>query len=538
MTAQPPAANKQILRGTSAPTALPLDFAERSAQRFGWLALGFAITQAIVYLMGMWMQPGWIDPAQAPPLYKAGVLGSAALGLGFAALSWSRKLAAPLLLDLALLFLVLGSLGIGVAENAVSWPVNTPIRGVSSLAVWIVFFVLTVPSTFGKGLLAALTASLMGPLGLILNIAAGHVANPLPSQWATLFLPSFVMAACAVVVARFIYHLSGQVGKLRELGSYRLIEQFGHGGMGSVWVAQHSLLARRVAIKLIRPEYLKGAMAAESHAIKARFEREAQAIASLSSPHTVELYDFGLSEDGTFYYVMELLEGIDLGKFVETYGPMPAARAVHVLTQVCDALAEAHDLGIVHRDIKPANIILSIQGRSYDFAKVLDFGLAKSLASREQEHLTKSGTTLGTPAFMAPEAATGLETLNGQADIYSLGCVAFYLLTGSLVFPKREGLAAAVAHVQEAPVPPSTRTELPVPKALDDIVLRCLEKDPNLRPAGCAELARMFEESIDRESWSQSEARTWWESNRPAIPHRRHSGTNRVAEAVLLKQLR
>lgn len=139
---------------------------------------------------------------------------------------------------------------------------------------------------------------------------------------------------------------------------------------------------------------------------------------------------------------------------------------------------------------------------------------------------------------MAPEAATGLETLNGQADIYSLGCVAFYLLTGSLVFPKREGLAAAVAHVQESPVPPSTRTELPVPKALDDLVLRCLEKDPNLRPAGCAELARLFQECIDRESWSQSDARIWWESNRPAIPHRRHSGTNRAAEGVLLKQLR
>jgi len=536
MTAQPPAPNHRILRGTSSPTALPLDFAERSVQRFGWLALGFAITQALVYLMGLWMQPGWIDPALAPPLYKAGVLGSAALGLCFAALAWSRKLAAPLMLDLALLFLVLGALGIGVAENAVTWPAGTPIRGVSSLAVWIVFFALAVPATFGKGLLAALTAALMGPLGLILNIATGHAGNPKPSQWATLFIPSFVMAACAVVVARFVYHLSGQVGKLRELGSYRLIEQFAHGGMGTVWVAQHSLLARRVAIKLIRPESLQGALSSESRAIKARFEREAQAIASLSSPHAVALYDFGVSEDGTFYYVMELLEGIDLGKCVDAYGPMRAARVVHVLTQVCDALAEAHGKGIVHRDVKPANIILSIQGCSYDFAKVLDFGLAKSLAPSGNEHLTKSGTTLGTPAFMAPEAATGLETLNGQADIYSLGCVAYYLLTGSLVFPKREGLAAAVAHVKDIPVPPSTRTELPIPNALDNIVLRCLAKDPAERPAGCAELARLLRDCIPDGSWSQSDAHAWWESNHPPIPHRRHSGTRPTPEAMLLKQ--
>mgnify|MGYP001500083558 CR=1 FL=1 len=536
MTAQPPAANDRVLRGTSSPTALPLDFAERSAQRFGWLALGFAITQVIVYLMGLWVQPGWINPATAPPLYKIAVLGSACLGVCFTALSWSKRLAATLILDLALVFQVLGALAISISENAATWPADVPIRGVSSVAVWIVFFVLAVPATFGKALLSAMTAALMGPVGLILNMVAGNTTSPTQSQWITLFLPSLVMAACAVVVSRFIYHLTGQVGKLRELGSYRLTEQLGEGGMGSVWVAQHSLLARRVAIKLIRPESLQGALAAEARAAKLRFEREAQAIASLSSPHTVALYDFGVSEDGAYYYVMELLEGIDLGKLIAGFGPMPAARVVYVLTQVCDALAEAHEKGIVHRDIKPANIILSIQGRSHDFAKVLDFGLAKSLGLPDQEHLTKPGTTLGTPAFMAPEAATGLENLDSQADIYSLGCVAYYLLTGTLVFPKKESLALAVAHVRETPAPPSTRTELPVPKALDALILRCLAKDPAERPAGSTELSRLLQECVEEESWSQSDARAWWEANRPAIPFRRHSGAEPIAAARLLKQ--
>jgi len=535
--AAPRLAHDRILRGAATPTALPLDFAERAVRRFGWLALGFAVTQLLVYGMGSQIQPGWIDPRSAPPLYTVSVLGAAVLGLLFCALAWSNRIAAPLMLDLALVFEVLGGLGIGLAENAVTWPDSVPIRGVSSLAIWIVFFVLAVPSTMGKGLLAAFTASLMGPVGLILNITLGHVENPLPSQWLTLFLPNMGMAVCAGVIARFIYHLSGQVGKLQELGSYHLIEQLGVGGMGEVWIAQHSMLARRVAIKLIRPEALHGAYSKEIRAVKLRFEREAQAIASLSSPHTVALYDFGASEDGTFYYVMELLEGIDLHKLVRDFGPMSAARVVYIMTQVCDSLAEAHEKGIVHRDVKPANIVLSIHGCTHDFVKVLDFGLVKSLALPDSEPLTKPGTTLGTPAFMAPEAAIGLASLDGQADIYSLGCVAYFLLTGGLVFREKEGLAMALAHINETPLPTSARTELPVPEALDRVILQCLAKDPAARPAGCRELARLLAQCIDPGSiWSQTDAQHWWEANRPSIPNRGENGPNPKGGRTLRKQ--
>ncbi|MEP7366729.1 MAG: serine/threonine-protein kinase [Acidobacteriota bacterium] len=513
-------ADERVLRGTATPSALPLDFAERAARRFGWLAFGFALTQVLVYLMGAFIQPGWIDPRSAPPLYGASVLGAALLGFAFCALAWSRRIPAPLMLDLALLFEVLASLGIGLAENAVTWPANEPIRGLSGVEVWIVFFVLAVPSTFGKGLLAAVTAALMAPLGLALNILSGSVESPLLSQWLTLTIPTMGMAVCAAVVARFIYNMTGQLGKLREMGSYHLIERLGTGGMGEVWIAQHSLLARRVAIKLIRPDALQGAYTQEVRAVKVRFEREAQAIASLSSPHTVALYDFGSTEDGTFYYVMELLEGIDLYKVVRDYGPIDAARAVYILVQICDALAEAHEKGLVHRDIKPPNLVLSIQGCSYDFAKVLDFGLAKSLAFPEEEILTRPGTTLGTPAFMAPEAATGKANLDGQADVYSLGCVAYFLLTGSLVFPEKSGLAVALAHTHETPLPPSARTEMPLPAQLDGLILECLAKDPAARPAGCRVLAERLLQSIEHSPWTQGAARHWWEVNRPSIPNR------------------
>ncbi|MBI4906492.1 MAG: serine/threonine protein kinase [Acidobacteria bacterium] len=523
-------ANELVLRSSAPPSALPLDFAERGVRRFGWLALGFALTQVLVLIMGANVQPGWVDPYSAPPIYRLGLVLAALLGSGFCALAWSQAIAAPLMLDLALVFEVLGGLGIAVAENAISWPGGTPIRGVSSLAVWIVFFVLAVPATSGKSLLASTSAALMGPVGLALNIAGGHVLNPAPSQWITLFLPTIAMAICASVVARFVYHLTGQVSKLRDLGSYHLTEELGAGGMGEIWIAEHALLARRVAIKLIRHEALQRG---DIRAVKLRFEREAQAIASLSSPHTVELYDFGVTEEGTFYYVMELLEGMDLQRLVRDFGPMPAARVLHVTAQVCDSLAEAHAKGIVHRDIKPSNIVLSVQGCTYDYAKVLDFGLAKAVVVEDHEPLTKPGTTPGTPAFMAPESAIGLDSLDSQADVYSLGCVAYYLLTGGLVFSGKDELAMAVAHVNEIPAPPSTRTELPIPPELDELVLRCLAKEPTARPHGCHELATLLLQCGADRPWTQQDARSWWETNRPPVAHRSELRLRHRADAAL-----
>ncbi len=507
-------------RISPATTALPLDFAERAVGRVGWLALGYALAQLLVLLLGAFVQPGWINPRTAPPLYAASLLAGIVLGVLFCALAWSRRLPPRLMLDAALVFEVLASLAIAVAEHALPWPPAIPIRGLSSLEVWIVLFVLAVPATFGKGLLAAVTASLMGPLGLVLNMAAGGGGAPMASQWITLFAPPLAMAVCAAVVARFIYQLTGQLGKLRELGSYRLLEPLSTGGMGEVWIAEHALLARRVAIKLIRPDAVPGNLPDAIRSANLRFEREARAIAALSSPHTVALYDFGSTEDGAFYLVMELLEGIDLHKLVRDFGPVDHARAVHILAQVCESLTEAHEKGIVHRDVKPANIVLSIQGPVYDYSKVLDFGLAKQRYASTPEPVTMPGAALGTPAFMAPEAAAGKPNVDGRADIYSLGCVAYYLLTGSLVFSGADSLAMALAHLNEPPTPPSARTELAIPSGLDSLVLRCLAKDPAARPQSCRQLSAELATLALPAPWSQDQARQWWEVNRPAIPRR------------------
>ena len=214
-----------------------------------------------------------------------------------------------------------------------------------------------------------------------------------------------------------------------------------------------------------------------------RFEREAQATAALSSPHTIQLFDFGSTNQGVFYYVMELLMGRDLESLVREFGPVPASRAGYLLRQVCRSLADAHARGMVHRDIKPANIYVCRMGLEYDFVKVLDFGLVKlsgqASAQRIQTLMTSEQRTTGTPAYMAPEIILGETNVDRRADVYALGCVAYYLLTGQLVFEGDTPMKVMLQHVQEEPVPPSQRTELPIPKEIDDLVLACLRKDPN-----------------------------------------------------------
>src|SRR5262249_8067857 len=234
-----------------------------------------------------------------------------------------------------------------------------------------------------------------------------------------------------------------------------------------------------------------------------RFEQEAQMTATLQSEHSIQLYDFGVTDDGAFYYVMEYLNGLDLQTLVEKYGPVPAERVVHFLLQVADSLEEAHRIGLVHRDIKPANIFTSIHGMHYDFVKVLDFGLAK-LAQGETE-VTTSGEASGTPAFMAPETALG-KTIDARADLYALGAVGYWLLTGHLVFEAETAYATVLDHIRKAPVAPSRRTELPIPASLERIIMMCLEKDPARRPASALELARMLRELKFDAQWHDARA--------------------------------
>ncbi len=285
--------------------------------------------------------------------------------------------------------------------------------------------------------------------------------------------------------------------------------------MGEVWRARHKMLAREAAIKIIRPELVQDASARQADVAVRRFEREARVTADLQSPHTVYLYDFGTSREGHFYFVMELLDGVSLQKLVQTFGPQPGSRVIHLLRQVCLSLEEAHARGMVHRDLKPSNIMACKVALQHDFVKVLDFGLVKPTQAEEVTNLTVEGVSAGTPGYIAPEIAMGEERIDGRADLYTLGCVAYYLLTGTLVFTETSPTAMAVAHVQKPPPRPSERTELPIAPDLERVVLQCLAKKPEDRPASARALIRLLDACVDARQWCGEDADAWWRTHLP-----------------------
>jgi len=305
-----------------------------------------------------------------------------------------------------------------------------------------------------------------------------------------------------------------------HLGSYEILSPLGSGGMGQVWRARHRMLGRPAAIKLIRPKSLgsEGSEAdGRAQILLRRFEREAKATSALQSPHTVRVYDFGTTDDGTFYYVMELLEGRDLHSLVEQHGPLPAARVIYILRQVCESLAEAHRNGLIHRDIKPANIFLTESSFKYDFVKVLDFGLVKHApgSERKDTKLTVDGVVAGSPAFMAPELIQGATPTDERVDIYSAGCVAYWLLTGQLVFEGDTPLQILMAHLEQQPDPPSSRSELEIPAELERVVLACLEKNPEKRPQSVETLSGQLAACPVEEPWTEGRAERWWQTHHP-----------------------
>lgn len=298
----------------------------------------------------------------------------------------------------------------------------------------------------------------------------------------------------------------------RSFGNYELIEPLGQGGMGQVWRARHLLLGREAAVKLIRPSVIGSAGAgADPDTLKRRLEREARATSALTSPHTVDLFDYGMSDDGTFYYAMELLDGVDLQTLVERTGPLPPSRAVHLLCQVCESLAEAHHRGLVHRDVKPANVFCCRVGLRVDFAKVLDFGLVR-LVDDEDTQLTAEGVTAGSPAYMPPEVIRGLEA-DHRADVYAFGGLACWLLTGELLFPGRNSLQMVLGHIEQVPKPLCERVE-GIPAELDRLVISCLEKSPDDRPGDLRALARALAATVPG-GWTDDEAEAWWDRHQP-----------------------
>jgi serine/threonine-protein kinase len=332
-------------------------------------------------------------------------------------------------------------------------------------------------------------------------------------------VPTYICVGIAMVGTNVIYQLRSEVTKAHHMGSYKLVEQLGSGGMGEVWRAEHRMLARPAAIKLIRGDTLGARDDFGRRELLTRFNREAQATASLSSPHTVQLYDFGVTDDGVFYYVMELLHGMDAASLVERFGPLPPERTIDLLRQVCESLSEAHGIGLIHRDIKPANVFVCKLGARYDVAKLLDFGLVKASGAwaKEDTQVTLPSVATGTPAFMAPEMVTGASEIDGRADIYALGCVAYWLLTGELVFSEGTPMQVAFAHVNTAPEPPSRRSELEIPEAIEKAVMSCLEKDRENRPQTAKELGELLAAAGGENRWNQSRAVQWWNDYVPDL---------------------
>ncbi len=331
-----------------------------------------------------------------------------------------------------------------------------------------------------------------------------------PFLFQVVFWMSFA-AVIAIFGSHRVESLRREALAARRLGQYQLKRPLGAGGMGEVYLAEHVLLKRPCAVKLIRPE-----RAGDPRNLR-RFEREVQAMATLTSWNTVEVFDYGHTADGTFYYVMEYLPGLNLEQLVARHGPLPPDRAVHLLRQVCAALQEAHAIGLIHRDIKPSNIIACERGGLPDVAKLLDFGLVHlSTLGTSAEKLTQEGAIAGTPAYMSPEQAGGAEDLDARTDIYSLGTVAYYLLTGQPPFVRKTGVQVLAAHLHE-PVRPPTELRPDVPADVQEVVLRCLEKDRGRRFSDADSLDAALGGCACAGQWTREEARGWWREHGGAI---------------------
>ncbi len=368
-----------------------------------------------------------------------------------------------------------------------------------------------VPST------AARTAAVTGLSFLGLVISQRLMPSPASFESAPSWLgviPSLTWSGTVTVLAtlasKVIYGLQERVLQARQLGQYTLEEKIGSGGMGEVYRASHAMLRRPTAVKLI-----SGGVSDEQ---LRRFEKEVQLTARLTHPNTISIYDYGRTPEGTFYYAMELLDGLTLEQLVQRHGPQPASRVIHVLVQICGALREAHEAGLVHRDIKPANVILCSHGGLPDVVKVLDFGLVKQLATDARVSRSDTSAIVGTPLFMSPEEISAPDSVGPQSDLYSVGAVAYFLLSGVPVFAGSNVIEVCGHHLHTPPVPPSQRTSLPVPADLEALVLMCLAKQPSERPSSAAELASRLSLCADAGAWKEVHARAWWEGHGGSHP--------------------
>jgi serine/threonine-protein kinase len=493
--------------------SLPGDLLESARVRVRTACLVIAGLWLYVLIMNQVVYPLLGKPVLSNGAYWAPAQ-SALIAVGFALsciTAWilNRLRSNPArAVDLGLVFMVVTALLVALVTE---WVPRTDTNAISWICLLIILYPAIAPASIGKIFTAALAAATMDVIAIVVAILRGVPFHPTLYEWIWLISPVYLSALLAIVPATVIRGLGRQVRKARELGSYTLQERLGVGGMGEVYRGTHRLLARPAALKLITPSVLHSGKDDSERVVIERFRREAEAAANLRSPHTIELYDFGVADDGTFYYVMELLDGLDLEKIIKRFGPIPPARAIHFLRQACDSLGEAHVRGLVHRDLKPSNLFACRMGLEVDYVKVLDFGLVKnkSKPSEEDVRLTAVGSISGTPAYMAPEMIEG-DSVGPAADVYALGCVGFWLLTGKFVFQAGNATAMLVKHLQAEPSPPSTAAEQAIPPELDRLILECLAKDPAARPANAVELGKRLDACAEASQWTEDMAQEWW----------------------------
>jgi serine/threonine-protein kinase len=482
----------------------------------------------VLFVLGASGRAALFSPAAVGTagLVLCGVAAAAFLGAA-AALSRRTPWPLPVLRSLELVLFGLGTLFPAFWQwQVLTAPPPGPVEGpghqrfytvaasVSGNLIWfaaIVSYGVFIPNRLRR--CVTVTAA-QATLALAVLLAAGLAAGwPAPELAMHLLLTAPTLALAVGVAAFGSFKISALQREAhaarraaRELGQYRLKERLGAGGMGEVYLAEHRLLKRPCAVKLIRPE-----RAGDPQFLR-RFEREVQATALLDHPGVVAVYDYGHAADGTFYYVMEYLAGVGLDRLVERHGPLPPALAVHLLRQLCAALRAAHGRGLVHRDLKPSNVIVRPGGSPHDRAKLLDFGLVRDAAAERDVKLTRVGAVVGTPDFMAPEQAEGLAPVDARGDLYSLGALAYFLLAGRPPFERDTAMQTLLAHLRD-PVPPLAGLAPAVPADLEAVVLRCLAKRPDERYRDADALAKALASCACAGEWTEEAAAAWWQAH-------------------------
>jgi eukaryotic-like serine/threonine-protein kinase len=483
--------------GVDSSALLPKDLTDTANERLSLLALALSAVGVFSYIY-YYIVTYLIQTQTASFRLNVPILIIIFLSLFVSFITRRHLFNSKTLHSIGIAYVILTALLIIISNTATEWWVSRDrLQGVSWVCVWIVLFPIVVPCTTLKATLIAMGMAIMGPVGLFISTTFLGRAAATFTAYLDLFIPNLISAVMAIFISHVIFNLSKDIQAAKKMGSYILQHKLGEGGMGEVWQATHHMLSRPAAIKLILPEIID---LGESEVAEAqdRFLEEAKITSTLTSPHTVELYDFGVTDDRSFYYVMELLSGDDLNWIIKRSGPMPANRVVYLMIQMCESLAEAHNIGLIHRDIKPANIFVCHIGLQYDFIKILDFGLAKNLSEN-----IKPMKVEGTPGFMAPESLDKNAKINNSVDIYALGCVAYWMLTTKNVFGINLELPIASNNS-------NLNLSNPIPADLDQLIRKCLAKEPTDRPESAEVLAEQLSKCDIGEAWNNEIAKEWW----------------------------